>query len=1022
MLFWHGQPGHYWSSPGVLHPISGPGLLRDPPVLPHLKQEEPHGSSPRSPPARLSLCPPPPSPTVRHHEETLSPLRQGQSHEIRMMGNPRGEAGGEGRGVLRSAVRVRGLPRPAVQRWEQQQPERWRWSRPGDRILDIDIPLSVGILEPQTHPTLLNTAEFLWDPPRRTPVFVQVHCISTEFTLRKNGGEKGVPVCIQMDTFGAGGKGDPPEHLHCASCLIKVFKPKGADRKQKTDREKVQKQPAPEREKFQPAYESTVLAECAPWPDALAAPHSPPRTPGLPSPHPFKLLSPERVRASPARAAESPAESPAEALSPRASPLQPQQWLHQRRFSACARLFATFAGADLLELSRGDPTRICGAPDGSRLRNALPGRCPRPRLALRVWREPTGGGAEGAEGASPGLGREGRLEEPAAAALAGKLAELLGLPAGRIQRVSRRGPPGSRILVSDVVRTGGGAPGPGRIPQPSRPPGAPSLRPARLSPRGCPSLRRDGGLGSGAGRPRPAPPRPAPPGPAPLTAPRSRSGASRPRRAAWRPSAEVARWPRAGRGGQGTVAPAEPPLWAAQGPEGFRLERRWGPALERIAPGREIARRRRRRSEPCGDGEASPRLAPAPRRRPREPVLRAPFALPPSLPGRAEPWCGGARGRGPARLPALPPSLPPRAAGGRVPAAAASPAPRPCWVRKDGASRPRARPRPGGARRGAGEGARGCGGLSPTPSPSPEPRPVRPLLARRAEPAAEARRGRPSGGSDRRGKGRVWEKQGGSRAPQGGRTGTERSRRTRARGREDTGATQLGRPPAGAQIGVLAPPERGDGSEHGGRYRHGPVEPLPHGGPRPRQPPRQPPGPALAGPSSERGKELADENSEGWGFAQRRGIIPFQQTPRQEPGPVASGENQGQGKASISSSLQKPPNPHARRAGQPVSASCGTESTDRRLRQGQRSSALPSRPSPRHSQSRGAVPGGRGPEQGSPVMGSCAETSPLYGSPGDSRHGGCRALGQAARKGPGGASPGGSEGPGRQGPGCPSTG
>ncbi|NXB17491.1 TF2L1 protein, partial [Rhagologus leucostigma] len=128
---------------------------------------------------------------------------------------------------------------------EQQQLEGWRWSRPGDRILDIDIPLSVGILEPQIPPTLLNTVEFLWDPSRRTSVFVQ----------------KGVPFRIQIDTFGAGGKGDPPEHLHSASCLVKVFKPKGADRKQKTDREKVEKQPAPEREKFQPAYESTVLAE-----------------------------------------------------------------------------------------------------------------------------------------------------------------------------------------------------------------------------------------------------------------------------------------------------------------------------------------------------------------------------------------------------------------------------------------------------------------------------------------------------------------------------------------------------------------------------------------------------------------------------------------------------------------------------------------------------------------------------------------------------------------------------------------
>ncbi|NWY34336.1 TFCP2 factor, partial [Pheucticus melanocephalus] len=99
------------------------------------------------------------------------------------------------RAAAQSLVRVVFHDR-RLQYSEQQQLEGWRWSRPGDRILDIDIPLSVGILEPQIHPTLLNTVEFLWDPSRRTSVFVQVHCISTEFTLRKNGGEKGVPFRI----------------------------------------------------------------------------------------------------------------------------------------------------------------------------------------------------------------------------------------------------------------------------------------------------------------------------------------------------------------------------------------------------------------------------------------------------------------------------------------------------------------------------------------------------------------------------------------------------------------------------------------------------------------------------------------------------------------------------------------------------------------------------------------------------------------------------------------------------------
>lgn len=43
-----------------------------------------------------------------------------------------------------------------------------------------------------------------------------------------------------------------------------ALQPKGADRKQKTDREKIEKQGLQEREKYQPSYESTVLTEVGP--------------------------------------------------------------------------------------------------------------------------------------------------------------------------------------------------------------------------------------------------------------------------------------------------------------------------------------------------------------------------------------------------------------------------------------------------------------------------------------------------------------------------------------------------------------------------------------------------------------------------------------------------------------------------------------------------------------------------------------------------------------------------------------
>lgn len=55
-------------------------------------------------------------------------------------------------------------------------------------------------------------------------LFCQVHCISTEFTPRKHGGEKGVPFRVQIDTFKQNENGEYTEHLHSASCQIKVFK------------------------------------------------------------------------------------------------------------------------------------------------------------------------------------------------------------------------------------------------------------------------------------------------------------------------------------------------------------------------------------------------------------------------------------------------------------------------------------------------------------------------------------------------------------------------------------------------------------------------------------------------------------------------------------------------------------------------------------------------------------------------------------------------------------------------------
>ncbi|KAM7028463.1 alpha-globin transcription factor CP2 isoform 3-T3 [Acridotheres tristis] len=424
-------------------------------ALPIFKQEEsslPPENQDKLLPFQYVLCAAT-SPAVKLHDETLTYLNQGQSYEIRMLDNRKlGELPEINGKLVKSIFRVVFHDR-RLQYTEHQQLEGWRWNRPGDRILDIDIPMSVGIIDPRANPTQLNTVEFLWDPAKRTSVFIQVHCISTEFTLRKHGGEKGVPFRVQIDTFRENESGEYTEHLHSASCQIKVFKPKGADRKQKTDREKMEKRTPHEKEKYQPSYETTILTECSPWPEVTYVPSAP--SPGFNSAHSGFSLG--DGSGSPSHQPDPPTPL-ADTLLPTWSPQEAQQWLHRNRFSTFSRLFRNFSGADLLKLTREDVIQICGPADGIRLFNALKGRMVRPRLTIYVCQESQqvrdpqhehedGDGSAGTFFVYHAV----YLEELTAAELSEKLAQLFRVPAQQIQQIYKQGPTGIHVLVSDEM-------------------------------------------------------------------------------------------------------------------------------------------------------------------------------------------------------------------------------------------------------------------------------------------------------------------------------------------------------------------------------------------------------------------------------------------------------------------------------------------------------------------------------------------------------------------------------------------
>uniref|UniRef100_A0A669DYG1 Upstream binding protein 1 n=1 Tax=Oreochromis niloticus TaxID=8128 RepID=A0A669DYG1_ORENI len=435
-------------------------------ALPIFKQEDsslPPENETKNPPFQYVLCAAT-SPAVKLHDETLTYLNQGQSYEVRMLDNRKpGELPELNNKMVKSIVRVVFHDR-RLQYTEHQQLEGWKWNRPGDRLLDIDIPMSVGIVEPKTHPSQLNAAEFLWDLNKRTSVFVQVHCISTEFTPRKHGGEKGVPFRIQFDTFALGDSGDYTEHLHSASCQIKVFKPKGADRKQKTDREKMEKRTAQEKEKYQPSYDTTILSETRLEPIIEDA-----------GDHELKKSS---KRTLPADCGDSLAKRGSVSIL-LCSPLPPlNHSTHLYTGPKSTSLFSSdssspnhqadpgshvnsevsentcitsnwmcflffnylFLGSDLLKLTRDDLVQICGPADGIRLFNALKSRSVRPRLTVYVCKE-----------SLQEMYHALYLEELTAAELIRKMACVCSIPLGTINQVYRQGPTGIHILLSDQM-------------------------------------------------------------------------------------------------------------------------------------------------------------------------------------------------------------------------------------------------------------------------------------------------------------------------------------------------------------------------------------------------------------------------------------------------------------------------------------------------------------------------------------------------------------------------------------------
>jgi hypothetical protein len=64
-------------------------------------------------------------------------------------------------------------------------------------MLEVDQFQSTGIFEINEDPCFLNVVTFNWNPNHITEAYIRVNCTGSEFTRKKQGGEKGASFELQ---------------------------------------------------------------------------------------------------------------------------------------------------------------------------------------------------------------------------------------------------------------------------------------------------------------------------------------------------------------------------------------------------------------------------------------------------------------------------------------------------------------------------------------------------------------------------------------------------------------------------------------------------------------------------------------------------------------------------------------------------------------------------------------------------------------------------------------------------------
>lgn len=200
----------------------------------------------------------PTSVATKLNEDTMTYLNQGQAYEIKLENMT--DVSEAKKGFMCSIINI-GFQERHMQQAENELWQQWSHQQPNEKIFSVDMKLSYNVFGVESDG--LNKYEFLWDSSKVAGVFIRINSISTEFTPKKHGGEKGVPFKLSIETFSYNSKTHDSFFISAACCQIKVFKPKGAERKIRSDKDKVSKRPLSEQEKYHRSCDHTVFKECS---------------------------------------------------------------------------------------------------------------------------------------------------------------------------------------------------------------------------------------------------------------------------------------------------------------------------------------------------------------------------------------------------------------------------------------------------------------------------------------------------------------------------------------------------------------------------------------------------------------------------------------------------------------------------------------------------------------------------------------------------------------------------------------